>query len=86
MVPLGEHVAFDLVFNSLPERFRRAVFIVACVVVGVALLAALPKIAGFILFLWRERTPALQWRLDYVYSCFALFIAAAGIRFLLWRK
>jgi TRAP-type C4-dicarboxylate transport system permease small subunit len=82
VVPLGEHVAFDLVFNSLPSRARKVVTIVSCVLVGAALLAALPSITNFILFLWRERTPALQWRLDYVYFCFALFIAAAALRFL----
>jgi len=82
VVPLSEHVAFDLVYNTLPQRVRKVVTIVSCVLVGVALLAALPKIANFILFLWRERTPALQWRLDYVYSCFALFVAGAGIRFI----
>ena len=82
VVPLGEHVAFDLVFNSLPPRARHMTGKVACVLVGLVLLAALPKISNFILFLWRERTPALQWRLDYVYSCFALLVAAAGIRFI----
>ena len=86
VVPLREHVAFDLLHDALPERPRRVVTIVSCMLVGAALLAALPSITNFILFLWRERTPALQWRLDYVFSCFALFIAAAGIRFLFWRK
>jgi TRAP-type C4-dicarboxylate transport system permease small subunit len=81
-VPLRDHVAFDLAYNALPERARRALNALCCVVVGVALLASVPKIAGFILFLWRERTPALQWRLDYVYACFVIFIAFAGLRFL----
>jgi TRAP-type C4-dicarboxylate transport system permease small subunit len=82
VVTIPEHVAFDLVHQMLPLPLRRAVAIAAAALVGVALLAALPKLAGFVAFLWRERTPALQWRLDYVYFCFTLFIAAAGIRFL----
>ena len=73
-------MAFDLLHGALPEQPRRIVSLIAAAVVGVALLAALPKIGGYILFLWRERTPALQWRLDYVYACFVLFIAAAGVR------
>lgn len=83
-----EHVAFDLVHGALPPRVASLVWRAACLVVGLALLAALPKLWGFIGFLWRERTPALQWRLDYVYACFALFIAAAGARFLreAWRR
>lgn len=82
VIPLREHVAFDLIVNALPERARRAIHAFSYALVGVALLAALPGIVSFIQFLWRERTPALQWRLDYVYSIFAVFIAAAAIRFL----
>jgi TRAP-type C4-dicarboxylate transport system permease small subunit len=82
VVPLREHVAFDLVVNTLPERGRRAIHAFSYALVGVALLAALPGIVSFIQFLWRERTPALQWRLDYVYSIFAVFITAAAVRFL----
>lgn len=81
-VPLSEHVAFDLVLKSLPSPLRRPLYLAACIVVAAGFVYALPKIGGFILFLWRERTPALQWRLDYVYVCFALFIAAAALRFL----
>jgi len=83
-VPLREHVAFDLVFESLPPGMRRAVGIAVSAAVGLALLAALPKTVEFVAFLWRERTPALQWRLDYVYACFPLFMGAAALRFL-WQ-
>ena len=61
---------------------RRAIGITVSLLVGLALLAALPKTIGFVAFLWRERTPALQWRLDYVYACFPLFMGAAALRFL----
>ena len=81
-VPLREHVAFDLLLEALPARLRRGIAIGASVVVGLALLAALPKTVEFIAFLWRERTAALQWRLDYVYACFPLFMGAAAVRFL----
>ena len=83
-MPLREHVAFDLLFESLPPGVRRALGIAASVLVGLALLAALPKTVEFVAFLWRERTPALQWRLDYVYACFPLFMGAAALRFL-WQ-
>jgi TRAP-type C4-dicarboxylate transport system permease small subunit len=81
-VPLREHVAFDLAIELLPQNMQRVVAIVASVLVGIALLAALPKTIEYVAFLWRERTPALQWRLDYVYACFPLFMAAAALRFL----
>ena len=81
-VPLREHVAFDLVLDALPASLRRGIAIGASLAVGVALLAALPKTIGYVAFLWRERTAALEWRLDYVYACFPLFIGAAGLAFL----
>ena len=81
-VPLREHVSFDLLLEALPARARRLIGIGTSLVVGIALLAALPKTIGYVAFLWRERTAALQWRLDYVYACFPLFIGAAGLAFL----
>jgi len=80
-VGLREHVSFDLVHQALPPRAAGLLWRVTCAVVAVAFLAALPKLWNYISFLWRERTPALQWRLDYVYAVFALFIAAAVLRF-----
>ena len=79
-VPLSEHVAFDLVSNALPGTVRGPLYRLACAAAAIALLAALPGTVSFILFLWRERTPALQWRLDFVYACFAIFVLAAALR------
>jgi len=76
-----EHVSFDLVHQALPPRAAAILWRVVCALVALALLAALPKLWNYVSFLWRERTPALQWRLDYVYSIFALFVAAAALRF-----
>jgi TRAP-type C4-dicarboxylate transport system permease small subunit len=80
-VGLREHVSFDLVHQALPPRAAGLLWRGVCVIVAVALLAALPKLWNFVAFLWRERTPALQWRLDYVFSCFILFVAAVALRF-----
>ena len=81
---LREHVAFEIVYEMLPPVGRRALGLAGAVVCAVALGASTPKIADFVMFLWRERTPVLQWRLDGLYSCFVLFIAAAAIRFACW--
>src|SRR5262245_11292159 len=80
-VGVREHVSFDLVHQALPPRAAQWIWRAVCIVVAVALFAALPKLWNYVAFLWRERTPALQWRLDYVYLCFTLFIAAAAVRF-----
>jgi len=81
-LPLREHVSFDLLTDALPASARRWIGFGTSLLVGMALLAALPKTIEYVAFLWRERTAALQWRLDFVYACFPLFIGAAGIAFL----
>jgi TRAP-type C4-dicarboxylate transport system permease small subunit len=82
VVPLREHVAFELVVGMLPPDARRAIGVAAALAVAAALGAAAPKIIDFLLFLWRERTPALQWRLDFVFACFGVFVVAIALRFL----
>src|SRR5436309_16092889 len=58
-VPLREHVAFDLLLDALPARMRRGMAIGASLLVGLALLAALPRTIDFVAFLARQRTAAL---------------------------
>ena len=43
-------------------------------------LIALPTVFDYVRFLWRERTNALQWRLDFVYFCFVIFWVAVIVR------
>jgi TRAP-type C4-dicarboxylate transport system permease small subunit len=81
---LREHVAFEIVYEMLPPAGRRALGLAGAAVCALALGASTPKIVDFVMFLWRERTPVLQWRLDWLYSCFVLFIVAAAVRFAAW--
>lgn len=78
-----EQVAFDLVYERCGPQAKRAMAFTGAVALGLFFLWALPTLWDYVAFLWRERTSVLQWRLDYVYSCFALFIAATVAR-LLW--
>ena len=73
-------IRFDLVIRLLPSPWRRAAAIARLVVVGGLFLWALPGVVDYIAFLWRERTPVLSLRLDFVYACFGLFVAAVVVR------
>ena len=84
VVKLGEHVTFDILYEAAPRAGRRLIALVAAVGFGALLLAALPATVSYVGFLWRETTPTLRLRLDYVYACFPLFLAVIGAR-LLWR-
>ena len=69
-------------FNALPPRGRRAVHGVRPARWSAPRSSPrFPASSTSSQFLWRERTPALQWRLDYVFAIFAVFIAAAALRF-----
>jgi TRAP-type C4-dicarboxylate transport system permease small subunit len=78
-----EQVVFDLVYARCGPQGRRGMIFAGSLALGLFFLWALPTIWDYVAFLWRERTSVLLWRLDWVYSCFALFIAATVAR-LLW--
>ena len=59
-------IRFDLVYRMLPAPGRRAAAIVRLLIVGGLFLWALPGVIDYLQFLWRERTPALGLRLDFV--------------------
>ena len=75
-----EQVTFDGIYDLVGERTRRFIQAAAALAVGVMFLIALPTIYEFVRFLWREKTNALQWRLDVVYFCFVIYWAAVIVR------
>ncbi len=75
-----DHIRFDLVYVLLPPGGQRVMAVLRAVLLGGIFLYALPATADYILFLWRERTAVLGWRLDRVYFCFVVFVAAVVVR------
>ena len=75
-----EQVTFDGIYELVGERWRRLILATGALLIAVMFLIALPTVFGYVNFLWRERTPALQWRLDVVYLCFVVFWAAVVVR------
>jgi TRAP-type C4-dicarboxylate transport system permease small subunit len=77
-------ITFDLIHRNLSLRGQRIIeFIRGLLACGI-ILWALPGAIDYTLFLWRERTPVLRWRLDIVYACFSLFLIAVLIR-IVWQ-
>lgn len=75
-----DQVAFDALWVALPPQGRRILGLAQTLLFGLLFLVAFPAVLDYVLFLWRERTPALEWRLDLVYSCFVLYMACVVIR------
>lgn len=75
-----EQITFDLLYTPAPPALRRVMAIGRFLLVGGVFAWALPGSVDYILFLWRERTPVLGLRLDWVYACFGLFMVAVVVR------
>jgi TRAP-type C4-dicarboxylate transport system permease small subunit len=73
-------ITFDLIHRNLSHRGQRIVEFARALLVCGIILYALPGAIDYTLFLWRERTPVLRWRLDMVYACFAVFLLAVIVR------
>ena len=87
MVPQREHVAFDLIWNSVGIGARRAMQIGGNLLVGALALVALPASWDYVRFMAREGTPVLGIQLFWVYQPFVFMLVALALRcaFAVWR-
>ncbi len=75
-----EQVTFDVVYDLCGPRARRGLGLVASFLIAAMFIVATPTVFGYVMFLWRERTSVLEWRLDYVYACFLVYWIAVIVR------
>ena len=75
-----EQVTFDAVYDVAGPGLRRLIGLTASVCIFGMFVLALPTIYGYVTFLWRERTNVLEWRLDWVFSCFIVYWLAVIVR------
>ena len=80
LVPEREHVAFDLVWNSVGARTRRVMRVAGHLLIGGLSLAALPASWDYVHFMQRETSPVLGIPLMWVYLPFVLLLAALVLR------
>jgi TRAP-type C4-dicarboxylate transport system permease small subunit len=78
-----EQITFDLIYRLLPSTAQRGVALARVILIGAIFAWSLPGSLDYIRFLWREHTPVLNLPLDYVYSCFGLFLVAVIARAIL---
>jgi len=71
-----EQITFDLIYRLLPPTAQRFVALTRVILIGAIFAWALPGSLDYIRFLWREHTPVLNLPLNYIYSCFGLFLIA----------
>ena len=87
MVPQREHVAFDLIWNSVGRGARQAMQIGGNLLVGTLALVALPASWDYVRFMAREGTPVLGVPLFWVYLPFVFMLLALVLRcsFAVWQ-
>ena len=80
VVPEREHVAFDLVWNSVGLRWRQAMRIAGNLLVGTLALCAIPATWDYVHFMNREGTPVLGVSFMWVFLPFVLLLIALVVR------
>ena len=80
MVPEGEHVVFDLVWNSVSRPVRRAMKILGHSMIGGLALVAIPASWDYVHFMAREKTPVLDIPFMWVFLPFVLLLIALVAR------
>lgn len=79
LVTERQQIVFDVIYNWFRPGVRRwvGVFNTACL--GLVFAAALPGVFDYMIYLGRRTTMLLHWRMDAVYSCFAIFMIAVVV-------
>jgi TRAP-type C4-dicarboxylate transport system permease small subunit len=80
VVPEREHVAFDLIWNSVNRRTRQVMRVVGNLLVGGVSLFGIPATWDYVHFMNRETSPVLGISFMWVFFPFVLLLVALVIR------
>lgn len=80
VVPEREHVVFDLVWNSVGTRARRAMQVVGNLMVGGLAAVGIPASWDYVHFMAREGTPVLNIPILWVYLPFVILLISLVLR------
>ena len=79
----SDQIRFEVVFDLLPPSAARFVFAASSIAFGGILLAAFWPCLDYVLFMFRQRTPALNIPYFYVFVAFPFFLLAISVR-MIW--
>ena len=80
IVPEREHVAFDLIWNSVNLPARRVMKIIGNLIIGGLALWAIPATWDYVSFMAREGTPVLGISFRWVFMPFVFLFAMLALR------
>lgn len=80
MVPVREHVSFDVVYDVVSPRTRRGFSMVTFATIAIAFVWLVPYTWDYLQFLTRKKSPVLRIEMHWVYGCYILFISAFAVQ------
>lgn len=80
----AEQIRFEVIYDLLPARAARIVSVVSSIVFGLIFLAAFWPCLDYVIFMLRQRTPALNIPFFYVFVAFPVFLLVVGLK-LVWH-
>jgi TRAP-type C4-dicarboxylate transport system permease small subunit len=80
MVPRREHVAFDLIWNSVNLRTRKVMRVAGNLLIGGVALYGIPATWDYVHFMKRESSPVLGISFMLVFLPFVLLLVALVVR------
>lgn len=84
MVPIKEHVTFDVVYEAVSDEMRRRFTVAVMILLAVAFIVLIPHTIDYLQFLTRKKTSVLHVPMYLVYGCYLLFLVAFTAQ-ALWR-
>jgi len=80
VVPEREHVAFDLIWNSVNLPTRKVMRMAGNLLIGGVALYGIPATWDYVHFMRREGTPVLGWSFQWVFMPFVALMLALVLR------
>jgi TRAP-type C4-dicarboxylate transport system permease small subunit len=78
-----EEIRFDIVYDVVPKRVRRAFTVISSVALILLLAISLPATWHYVVFMKREHSAYLHMRFDALYSIYLIFAVACIVRHVL---
>jgi C4-dicarboxylate transporter DctQ subunit len=76
----ADEVRFDILYNLMPPKVRRAFTIVSSLALVVLMALSLPATWRYVAFMRREHSAYLRMPFDYLYSIYVLFAVVCIVR------
>lgn len=84
LVPIREHVSFDVVYDVVRPEVRRVFAVISMIAAVVAFTMLIPPTLDYLDFLTRKKSPVLRLPMHWIYGSYILFVVGftlkAGVR------